>query len=1136
MRYSEHIHAALGPMRRTSRHGKLYQGPCPFCADGGDDRFHVWMEASGGRPAERYWCRVCNRSGLLKNLDNDHEWDELRREAAAPTQRRRPDEPRPEHISFYRELYTATALWGHAWLSDPAHPDPRAYLHQRGLCDEAIGRYVLGVTLSDPDSLVEHLRSTCPEAFPYAEEAGLVITDDDGRQRTHWNLRGRIIFPYIAGSEVVDLRTRRYDGGKGYKSLAGGYDERGAVYPFGWDSVEPGTRTVIVTEAEFKALASLQLYHEGQLNAPTLGQPGLSVFRATWAQELVARGVEELVLCYDSQPRRPNKQGVITLSPEEMACVRHGVAAAAAGLHVRVARLPLAPGQEKAEIDEFIPSYGVNAFQYLIDNAPSLNSYYRSLERSLLKAHDLPEPSPYPSRRGKPRALAVGEAPACYQTEDAAAPITLEQARREIAEHVFEHASQGKGVLVLAQPPGTGKGFNTTLGLRRWMEHTPTGEDGSGYLVWTALRKDQVNDQTGLDLIPLHGRNPGNCRKLPEAAALAGKGYSVKDALCMRRCPFVGHCAYLRQFGQEGDFFAPTPLLKATSWWQKAGVVVLDEFDPATLIRDVMLSIGELAAMGRAHQDSLAIQSVLRWVAQATATTTERAISGTLFYDELRRQADDEGLDMVSTLALALDELPSDEELNALQGLANGATLAEYQALPPGYLSVLLHQIERELRKQLAGRPYTSRVEARDGRLHLYLRVEHLVTQLAQPDQPKIVLDATANEPLLRALFPNTPVRVERPTLRGAFRVIQVIGRDWAKATLGGARSNRRQHAHRERWFDDVASYIRLGRPTLVVCTKEWEERLGQALAGRGHTNVVVAHYGALRGSNAYKGYDVILAQIYNPNLDAIVREGRALFADDATPLDERVVATERTLRDATGASWAVPIVSFADERLAALLEQRRESELLQCALRGRPFDHPDVQITMMFSLPLPGLAPTVIAQATQRAASNAGRSEAARARLCAAAQQLLDRGDRVLRATTLTQLAGVSVNTTRKHWEEVGRKLGLQCVRRRHVVEMPRGGTRAYEHFALVRRGRAVPPRQLLRPALDSAVGDGAIPKNHAGSDGGDRGGEAMIDQARNKQSIARVIHHQSALRARRPRPRPRLGTSDKAQSRESG
>lgn len=412
MRYAEQLHPRLHPMHRAGRAG-LYQGPCPFCADGGDDRFHVWMEASGGRPAGRYWCRVCNRSGLLKNLDRDDAptWQPEVRSVPARGSGRHV-EPDPAHIPYYRQLYEAVALWSHAWLLDPCHPDPLAYLHRRGLNEDTISRSVLGVTLSDPESLVTSLREACPAAFPYAEEAGLVITDADGRQHTHWNLRGRIVFPYIADGQVVDLRTRTYQGQKGYRSL-GPYEPRGAVAPFGWDSIAPGTKTVIITEAEFKALAALQAYHAGDLAYPTLGQPGLTVFRPEWARELVARGVEAIVLCYDSQPRRC-KDGLSALTPEEQWSLRHGATCAAAGLQVRVARLPLASGEDKAELDTFLPRYGPAHFHQLIATAPLLIDYHRSIGCTLLERHNLPVPSSYPTRRERPTRLTMSETAALY--------------------------------------------------------------------------------------------------------------------------------------------------------------------------------------------------------------------------------------------------------------------------------------------------------------------------------------------------------------------------------------------------------------------------------------------------------------------------------------------------------------------------------------------------------------------------------------------------------------------------------------------------------------------------------------------------------------------------------------------------
>ncbi|NTU86013.1 MAG: hypothetical protein HGA45_42920, partial [Chloroflexales bacterium] len=453
----------------------------------------------------------------------------------------------------------------------------------------------------------------------------------------------------------------------------------------------------------------------------------------------------------------------------------------------------------------------------------------------------------------------------------------------------------------------------------------------------------------------------------------------------------------------------------------------------------------------------------------------------------------------------------------------NGATLADYQALPPSHTATLLHQVARELRLRTEGRRVTSRLEARGGRLELFGRVEHLIQQLARPDQPKIILDATANAGVLAALFPTTPLRVERPIISGATRVIQVVGRDWAKSSLK-SRASATAERRRDRWIEDVASHIRPGRKTLVVCTLDWEEELRDGLRARGHDAVAVAHYGALRGSNAYKGYDVILAQVYHPNLDAVVREGRALFADDETPLDERVVVVPRLLQDATGAAWQVQVPTFADPRLAALLEQRREAELLQCALRGRPFDHPDVQITLLFSLPLPGLPPTVIVEAATSPTSNGGRERAGKAQLCAAAQRLLAEGRHVIEVGQLATAAQVSVVTARRHMAHVAAQLHLRIITRRRAVPMPRGGTRHYARTVLMRRGRVVParaePTGVERPAAESPEDACAITS-----------GTLMIDQARKKGFIARVIHHSSARRRRRratlllpgrPQPRP--------------
>src|SRR5262245_6028709 len=117
-------------MRLVSRQTGEYAGPCPSCGDG-TDRFHLWTQASGSRPAGRYWCRVCGISGVLDP-------------GTSLTSSRVPDlpvpttiAPRPDlnHIAHYRQLYELVSLWAHRWLFEPANPEPLAYVRLRGLTD-----------------------------------------------------------------------------------------------------------------------------------------------------------------------------------------------------------------------------------------------------------------------------------------------------------------------------------------------------------------------------------------------------------------------------------------------------------------------------------------------------------------------------------------------------------------------------------------------------------------------------------------------------------------------------------------------------------------------------------------------------------------------------------------------------------------------------------------------------------------------------------------------------------------------------------------------------------------------------------------------------------------------------------------
>ena len=122
-----------------------------------------------------------------------------------------------------------------------------------------------------------------------------------------------------------------------------------------------------------------------------------------------------------------------------------------------------------------------------------------------------------------------------------------------------------------------------------------------------------------------------------------------------------------------------------------------------------------------------------------------------------------EGLSFNTTLRAAIARRPNPESQTTLPSHPRDMRLLEFQALPPNYLDTLLRLYAREERRRLGGQPFTSRVEATHGRLILALRQEHLIAQLADSEQPKIILDATAQPALLQSMMPGQPIRPLSP-------------------------------------------------------------------------------------------------------------------------------------------------------------------------------------------------------------------------------------------------------------------------------------------------------------------------------------------------------------------------------------
>jgi hypothetical protein len=161
--------------------------------------------------------------------------------------------------------------------------------------------------------------------------------------------------------------------------------------------------------------------------------------------------------------------------------------------------------------------------QRTLDEALPLAEYARSLPRSLWDA-GLPSLKEYPLRRARPRQVQG------RRIAETAAPLALDQVRHEMRDLVAAHIEHGNGMLVLVHPPGAGKGYATVAGIQDACAELGRDMETPPALVWTAVRSAQIHDQSGLDLVPLHGWNEHNCRRFAEAQVLAAKGYTVRDS------------------------------------------------------------------------------------------------------------------------------------------------------------------------------------------------------------------------------------------------------------------------------------------------------------------------------------------------------------------------------------------------------------------------------------------------------------------------------------------------------------------------------------------------------------------------------------------------------------------------------
>ena len=254
--------------------GGEWHGPCPVC--GGNDRFHVWPDQSGGHAAQAagmpgtWWCRQCDKGGdiiaLVQAMDGCDFKAACRRldiEMRAPARRRLiPPKTKPGWQpqicripdATWRQQAGKTAKMAHERLL--ATPYALDYLSGRGLPLEAISRFFLGYLA--PEDKAEKGMYRARSAFGLADRV-----DKTGKPHRSLWLPAGISIPLWAGDaaapepEALRIRIRRRKGDlrpgdSKYLLLEGSGQMPMALPPV---DVSPAMAVWVIVEAELDALA-----------------------------------------------------------------------------------------------------------------------------------------------------------------------------------------------------------------------------------------------------------------------------------------------------------------------------------------------------------------------------------------------------------------------------------------------------------------------------------------------------------------------------------------------------------------------------------------------------------------------------------------------------------------------------------------------------------------------------------------------------------------------------------------------------------------------------------------------------------------------------------------------------------------
>lgn len=347
-------------------HGKNYFGVCPF-----HDDHSPSMSVSPEK--QIYKCFVCGATGNVFNFVENFlgvsflEAVKIVADRIGENFTIKTSKEDERNKKYYDIMNLATLLYQNN-LRTPAGQEARDYLHKRGLSDEVIKDFSIGLSLKEPDMLYK-LLSSKNISKKDMDDLGLIA---EGERGTYDLFRNRIMFPLKSPTGKVN-----------------GYS--GRIYNTESNSKYINTKETVI----FKKRENLFNYHlaapaarqekfiiicEGQMDAIRIYSVGIKNVVATMGTALAK---EQIALL-----KKLGVKVIIVMDNDnagEMATISIGQTLMKEAIDIGIVRLT-----GKKDPDEYIITYGVEAFR---DNIKHPMNYPEFMEITLRKNRNLNNPT-----------------------------------------------------------------------------------------------------------------------------------------------------------------------------------------------------------------------------------------------------------------------------------------------------------------------------------------------------------------------------------------------------------------------------------------------------------------------------------------------------------------------------------------------------------------------------------------------------------------------------------------------------------------------------------------------------------------------------------------------------------------------